>query len=496
MTGQCDERTVLIWAPRGRNAELADVLLGKSGFSTRKCRTIEEVAANIGAAGCAVLTEEALYPGTREVLAVALAAQPPWSDFPVVLFARRSAKGISDALEAARVLGNVTLLERPVQSRTLVSAVVAALRSRGRQYEARAAIQRRDEFLAMLGHELRNPLAAIMLAADRLQLGSSPSASEVLVRQTRHLAQLVDDLLDVARVTTGKVVLHRAPVELRELLARCVQNAEGLARPHATRIVLRAGTTPAIVDGDAVRLEEVFMNLLSNAIKYSRDGSEVDVTLAVTSNRCVVEVRDRGIGLAPEMLSRVFDLFAQVDTSLDRSKGGLGIGLTVVKSIVELHGGKVSAHSPGIGQGTVFRIELPRTARAVTAEVALPIEAAPIAGLRVLVVEDNPDLLELTCDALTTAGCEVMGASDGVVGLDLIEHHAFDVALVDIGLPGIDGYELARRVRAAGDAPRLVAMSGYGQVADRERALAAGFDLHLTKPITMTALVHELRPGR
>ena len=496
MTDRHAEQTVLVWAPRGRNAELAVALLAKSTFITQKCETIEEVASLVTTAGCAVLTEEALYPGARDVLIQALAAQPAWCDLPIILFARRSANGVSDALEAARVLGNVTILERPVQSRTLVSAVTAALRSRSRQYDARDAIQRRDEFLAMLGHELRNPLAAITLAADRLQLGSSQSATDVLVRQSRHLAQLVDDLLDVARVTTGKVVLQRSPVDLRELLARCVQHAEGLARPHSTRIILRASASPAIVDGDAVRLEEVFMNLLSNAIKYSHDDSEVDVTLFVDRDTCAVEVRDRGIGLAPEVVSRVFELFAQIDTSLDRSKGGLGIGLTVVKSLVELHGGKVTASSAGIEQGSVFRVELPRSTRQLATDEIVPIDGAAIAGLRVLVVEDNPDLLELTCDALASAGCEVMGAPDGTVGLDLLENHAFDVALVDIGLPGIDGYELARRVRAGGDSPRLVAMSGYGQVADRERALAAGFDLHLTKPISMTALVHELRPAR
>ncbi len=491
MTADVDELTVLVWAPRGRDALLAAQLLERNGFAAVACEQAEDIARLATQAGCAVLTEDALRAGSVEMLTEAFARQPAWSDFPVILFAPRASGGPADAIQVASVLGNVTVLERPVQSRTLVSAVVAALRGRRRQYEARAAIQRRDEFLAMLGHELRNPLSAIVFAVDALHrevgdLGERPRI--ILERQSQHLARLVEDLLDVARVTTGKVTLKSEPIDLRELLARCIQSIEGQAGARSTEVVLEAREA-AVVDGDAVRLEEVFTNLLSNAIKYSPPSSRVDLVLDVGTERCCVDVIDRGIGIAPEMLPRVFELFAQAEGTLARSQGGLGIGLTVVKSLVELHRGSVTANSEGPGQGSRFRVDLPLANAAQATASLRDVVVQSAAGLRVLVVEDNPDLLELTCQVLEIAGCDVKSASDGMSGLQMIDQHEFDVALVDIGLPGIDGYELVRRVRQRGPGPRMVAMSGYGQDLDRQRALDAGFDLHLTKPVSIGAIL-------
>ncbi|HLL23460.1 MAG TPA: hybrid sensor histidine kinase/response regulator [Kofleriaceae bacterium] len=495
MTVAIDELTVLVWAPRGRDARLAAELLERNGLAARACGTAQEVADLAPRAGCAVLTEEALHTTPRMLLAAAISAQPAWSDFPVILFAPRGTGGVGEAIQLASVLGNVTILERPVQTRTLVSAAVSALRARRRQYEARAAIHRRDEFLAMLGHELRNPLAAMMLAIDAIdrQVGDVAARPRaVLARQAKHLNRLVEDLLDVARVTTGKVTLQRARVDLHELLGRCLQVADGQARARETTISLTATGEPAFVDADHVRLEEVFTNLLSNAIKYSPPKKHVVVALHADGNTCSVEVIDDGLGISPEMLPRVFDLFTQADATLDRSQGGLGIGLTLVKALVELHGGTVTAFSDGVGTGSRFRVELPR---ATSTPVEARVDGAPLAtlGLRVVVVEDNPDLLELTCEALVTAGCEVMSACDGPSGLALLVEQQFDVAFVDIGLPGIDGYEVARRVREAGSDARMVAMSGYGQEQDRERALAAGFDLHLTKPVSMRMILQAAR---
>ena len=489
-----DELTVLVWAPRGRDALLAAHLLKRNGLAAIACETAEDVARLAPTAGCAVLTEEALHPATRDVLAEALAQQPAWSDFPIILFAPRGAGTATGAIRVAGVLGNVTVLERPVQSRTLVSAVTAALRGRRRQYEARAAIERRDEFLAMLGHELRNPLAAIVLAVAAIDrevgdLAQRPRA--ILTRQSHHLTRLVDDLLDVARVTTGKVTLQCSQVDLYALLARCVQGLDGKAHERGTQIVL-SEPVDAIIDGDPVRLEEVFSNLVSNAIKYSPEHSRVDIELRVADRRCTVDVIDRGIGISPEMLPLVFDLFAQAESTLDRSQGGLGIGLTLVKSLVELHHGTVTASSEGKGCGSRFRVELPlhrHVAKPANTEVAAP---AGLEGLRVLVVEDNPDLLALTCEALKIAGCKVRSAKDGPTGLDLLCQEDFDVAFVDIGLPGIDGFEIARRARAEGRQSRMVAMSGYGQSNDRDAALAAGFDLHLTKPVSIGMILQAV----
>jgi signal transduction histidine kinase len=483
-----EELRVLVWAPRGRDASLAAQLLSRSGLVAVPCGSVAEVAAAVTSAGCAVLTEEVLLPRPRAELGAALAAQPPWSDFPIVLFAPRGADRVSDAVAAGRALGNVTVLERPVQSRTLVSAVAAALRGRRRQYEAREAIQRRDEFLAMLGHELRNPLAAIVLAVDALG-GDAALARprEILERQTHHLTRLVDDLLDVARVTKGKLTLQRARVAIDELLVRCVSSAEPVAAQRGTALRLQTSGAAPVVDGDPVRLEEVLGNLISNAIKYSPDGAVVELASRIDGGIYLVDVVDHGVGIAPEMLPRVFELFAQAERSLDRAQGGLGVGLTVVKSLVELHGGRVEAHSDGAGKGSTFRVSLPLAGESAIAAAAAPV-ASDAAGVRVVLVDDNDDILAMTHDLLVALGCEVATASDGPGGLAQILAFRPEVALLDIGLPGMDGYELAKRARTTTERPFLVAMTGYGQPEDTRRALAAGFDRHLVKPISLAAL--------
>lgn len=489
-----DELSVLVWAPRGRDTALAAQLLQLNGHTAIAVEDPEQIAELVGRAGCAIVTEEALQPEMRDILVEALRDQPAWSDFPLILFAPRGTGNFVEALRAASVLGNVTVLERPVQTRTLLSAVSAALRGRRRQYEARTAIQRRDEFLAMLGHELRNPLAAITLAIEDLgrQCGDAGARSrEILQRQSHHLSRLVEDLLDVTRVTMGKITLKTTPLDLGKLLGRCVQGAQTGAQKRGTQLVFDGPQRGAIVDGDPVRLEEVFTNLLSNAIKYSPDNARVEVRLRAGTT-CVVDVVDQGVGITPEMLPRVFDLFAQADATLDRSAGGLGIGLTVVKSLVELHRGTVTATSAGKGRGSTFTVELPRSSQKYETTDDLAVAPA-VSGLRVLVIDDNADVLELTSMALESEGCEVVTADNGLVGLELLRSRPFDVAFVDIGLPGIDGYEIARQSRAAGIDARMVAVSGYGQDRDRKKALDAGFDLHLTKPVTVDQMVRATR---
>ncbi|MDQ3364889.1 MAG: hybrid sensor histidine kinase/response regulator [Myxococcota bacterium] len=500
MSSTDDELRVLVWTPRGRDSSLAAHLLERNGLAAVACSNACDVAAAVASAGCVVLTEEALLPEPRQTLVEAFAKQPAWSDFPVVMFAPRGSGGVSDAISAARVFGNVTVLERPVQSRTLISAVVAALRGRRRQYEARAAIRRRDEFLAMLGHELRNPLAAMVLAVEALHrdcAGTGVRPREILDRQAHHLARLVDDLLDVTRVTTGKLTLQRRRLDLDAVLARCVQQAELIAQPRGTVLELSTSARHPVVDGDADRLEEIFSNLISNAIKYSPERSRIEITSRIADQRCIVEVADQGIGIAPDMLPRVFDLFAQADASLARSQGGLGIGLTVVKSLVELHGGAVTARSDGVGTGSCFRVDLPLGDGVSVPVAAVAEERAIRPGMRVLIVEDNADLLEMVSELLIDLGCEVITAIDGPSGLEQLLHDGFELALVDLGLPGLDGYEVVRRARAASiHVPRLVALTGYGQAEDRERALAAGFDDHLTKPISLATLQHLVASTR
>jgi signal transduction histidine kinase/CheY-like chemotaxis protein len=483
---------VLVLAPHGRDAVLAVQLLQRHGLLAVACTSIADVVAGLSNAGSALLTQEALSRDGLARLTATLSAQPAWSDFPFILLASKGEPG-HDVSRAWRMLGNVTVLERPTQSRTLLSAVGAALRARRRQYEVREAIQRRDQFLAMLGHELRNPLAAIALAIETDTSKHEPSRRqrEIIARQTGHLSRLVDDLLDVARVTTGKVVLHQVHVDINEVLQRCLEGAQLRAQASEIHLLEALCPLPLVVLGDTVRLEEVFSNLLWNAIKYSPPRSRVEARTRMEAGRAVLEVQDTGIGIAPGLLPRIFDLFAQGEVSLDRTQAGLGIGLTLVKSLVELHGGSVTAESAGVGAGSRFTVSLPllQSSTALTGVPQPKGLAAPVAALPVLVVDDNIDLVEMAKQVLEGFGCQVQTANDGPTGLAQLSAFQPALAFIDIGLPGKDGYSLAAEVRAGrAKQPWLVALTGYGQPEDQRRALAAGFNQHLTKPVSIEAL--------
>lgn len=389
-------------------------------------------------------------------------------------------------------LGNLTVLERPVAPLTLLAAVRAALRARTRQHEARIAIEQRDQFLAMLGHELRNPLAAIVLAAklsresgDRSQLDHR---LEVIDRQSNMLARLVDDLLDVARVTTGKVRLRREAVDIDAAIRSCIVALEDKARRRQITVVFTSGSG-AIIEGDTVRIEQVFSNLLSNAIKYSPATRMVRIESARVDDMCEIRVRDQGIGIAAEMQPHVFDLFAQVAGSIDRADGGMGIGLTLVDRLVRLHNGSIELVSAGLGQGSEFVVRLPVGNPPVADNVIEISERIDANKIRVVLVEDNADLRELTQEMLEALGCHVEVAVDGLEGLERIMSSRPDVAIVDIGLPGLDGFGIAREVRKRlGAGQFLVAVTGYGRDQDRDEALHAGFDVHMTKPLSVDAL--------
>src|SRR5256885_273709 len=362
--------------------------------------------------------------------------------------------------------------------------------------EAEAANRAKDEFLAMLGHELRNPLGAISNATHLLVMtesrgGDTTRARDIIARQVQHLTRLVDDLLDVSRVVAGKVVLRLQPVELAETARR-------IAALHGGgRHVIAVDSTPVWVSADPTRLEQILTNLMANAVKYTQPGGEIAVTVGREREGAVVRVRDSGAGIRPELLPRVFDLFVQGDRSLDRSGGGLGIGLTLVRHLVQLHGGTVEAGSEGPGRG---RTVTPRPPVLSVAPAPADAASAPIAGpaRRVLVVEDNDDARETLRNLLHLFGHEVHEARDGDTGVEEARRLTPDVALIDIGLPGIDGYEVARRIRADVPGARLVAVTGYGQPEDLERARAAGFDAHLVKPLDPRHLQEVLAadPGR
>jgi signal transduction histidine kinase len=355
-----------------------------------------------------------------------------------------------------------------------------------------AADRAKDEFLAMLAHELRNPLAPISNALNLLHIKNQPEIAyerEVIARQVKHLSRLVDDLLDIARVARGKVELQQGPVDLAHIVSEAVETAQPLIDLGGHSLSIDLPRESPLVYGDRERLKQVVANLLTNAAKYTEPGGRIALLVSRAGGRARIVVRDNGIGIEPELLPRVFDLFTQGQTSPDRAKGGLGIGLALVKSLVELHGGTVRVHSAGARRGAEFTVELPLLApdgRAQPAAAAQPAQATP--RERVLVVDDNRDAASSMARLLATLGHEVHVASNGEQALDLARRHAPSVALLDIGLPGMDGYELAAQLRELPGSPRLVAVTGYGQPHDRARSLAVGFERHYTKPLPLDAL--------
>jgi signal transduction histidine kinase/ActR/RegA family two-component response regulator len=361
--------------------------------------------------------------------------------------------------------------------------------------QARDSDRRKDEFLAMLSHELRNPLAPVLntLAVLRTR-GGGPAdlqAYDLIERQVRHMARLVDDLLDVSRVTRGKIVLQKERVDLRVLAARAAEACRPLleARRHEFAVALPEG--PLFVEGDPTRLEQVLTNLLNNAAKYTEPGGRVELRVERVGGDAAVRVRDTGIGMMPEVVARAFDLFVQGDRALARSEGGLGIGLTMVRSLVEMHGGAVSAHSDGPGRGSEFVVRLPGMPGGEEGPEGPREAAAPAPrGCRILVVDDNRDSADSLALLLRLTGHAVQVAYDGRAALEAALAGSPEVVFLDIGLPGMDGHEVARRLRAQGgmEGALLVAVSGYGQEEDRVRSLEAGFDHHLVKPVEPEAV--------
>jgi PAS domain S-box-containing protein len=381
-----------------------------------------------------------------------------------------------------------TLVSEGVQSLCLVVTDLSELtRTRAAQADAEAASQAKDEFMAMLGHELRNPLGAISGAVsvlDRIEpvTGRAARAREVIARQTEHLTRLIEDLLVVSRGALGKIVLLRGEVDLTEAVRRCVTTLETVGKLERHTVDVDAESV--WVDGDATRIEQIVMNLLSNATKFTPNGGSIRVSVRREQDEAVVRVADDGAGIPPEFLPSVFDAFVQGDRSLDRAGGGLGVGLTLVRRLTELHGGRVEAVSPGTGQGSLFTVRLPALQRPPHEQRHVPATPRGGARRRILVIEDNADNREMMRMLLETLGHEVHEAADGASGVSLAVRLVPEVVLVDIGLPGLDGYEVARQIRAKlRGGVRLIAVSGYGQKEDRLRAFEAGFDDHLLKPV-------------
>lgn len=375
---------------------------------------------------------------------------------------------------------------------------------------AEAALQeadrRKDEFLAMLAHELRNPLAPIRNAAQVLKLAGPVDARqewarEVIERQTQHLARLVDDLLDVSRITQGKIKLAREPLDLAAILHRAIEASRPLIEARRHQLSIALPPEPVCLEGDLTRLVQVVGNLLNNAAKYTDEGGQIRIEATQEGEEAVVRVFDNGMGLPADLLPHVFDLFTQADRSLDRSQGGLGIGLTLVRQLVELHGGRVEARSEGFGRGSELTVRLPALASTAApgADAAAGESALPATrGLKILIVEDNVDAAEMMSFMLQLGGHEVQAVYNGPEALEAARAFEPQAVLCDIGLPGMNGYEVAARLREqpAFRQTTLIALTGYGQEEARLRAKEAGFDDYLVKPVepdALTALLDSLR---
>ena len=359
--------------------------------------------------------------------------------------------------------------------------------------ELESASSAKDQFLAILGHELRNPLAPIVTALQLLRMRDSGSKSELdlIERQVRHLVRLVDDLLDVSRITRGKVELRKEPLEIAMPISKALEVASVLLEERRHRVTVNVPATGLRVFGDPVRLSQILINLLTNAARYTDPGGTISVSAVVEGADVVVRVRDNGTGIARELLPRIFDAFVQGARGAARSEGGLGLGLSVVKNLVALHGGSVSARSEGIGKGSELEVRLPKTEAEVQLAVR-PAAAQTARGRRILLVDDNQDAASSLGEFLTLSGNTVVVVNDPIAALAAAAGLKPEIAILDLGLPVMDGYELAERLHKESPQCRLIALSGYGQDSDKARSKLAGFQQHLVKPVDLDDLLKAL----
>jgi signal transduction histidine kinase/ActR/RegA family two-component response regulator len=461
-------------------------------------------------AAAIVIAEERLTGEFAPALIALLSEQPPWSDLPAIILSGSTDRG--DRLQTYSPFGNVSVLAYPVTLVALVSAAEAAIRARRRQYQVRDLLKdkemvarQKDEFLAMLAHELRNPLAPVRTTLQVLSFRhpddrDTQNAVQVAERSVRHLAHLIDDLLDASRVTLGRFKLKAELVDAADALRFAAVALRPSFQEKGVELHLDLPGAVLPVIGDPTRLEQALTNVLDNAAKYTPAGGAVRVRAETSDGEVLLSVEDNGDGIDPADLPYVFDLFSQRSRPLDRTGGGLGVGLTIVKGLVELHGGRVAISSPGIGRGTTVEIRLP-----LCPEATLPrptaTEHPKIDRLKVLVVDDNRDGADSLATFLTLVGCETRTAYDGREAIDAFREFHPEAVLLDIGLPGLNGYEVAEHIRTAtGDGVMLVAVTGYGRDEDRARGAVVGFDHHLVKPVDLESvgrlLTSAVRSGR
>jgi len=509
------EERILLLAPTKRDAVAAGKAFETAGITITLCNGFVELCSEIArGAAVAIVPDEAILNDKEGCLARLLREQPPWSDFPLIVL---TPPQITAAARGLELVGHMTLVRRPIEIRSLASTVQAALRDRRRQYAKRADLaererqaqalrendRRKDEFLAMLAHELRNPLAAVNNAVTVLKFSSDEEsriwASDVVERQVRQLVRLIDDLLDVSRITSGKIRLQKHFVDAGSILDQAVESARPLIdeRGHTLSISIDRGHLPVHVD--VTRVEQIVLNLLTNAVKYTESGGRILLTAKREGEQLVISVKDNGIGVLPEKLPEMFKLFTQGDRTLARSEGGLGIGLTIVQKLAEMHGGSVVAWSDGPAKGSEFVVRLPLAGMTADGGLKAQHDRRPAGrGSRILVVDDNVDTARGMVRLLKLLGNEAITVHDGHAAIEVTRTFRPDFVLLDIGLPGMDGYKVATALRGdelLKDAV-IIAVSGYGQEEDRRRSRAAGFDHHLVKPVDFDSLISLIgRPG-
>ncbi|HVX85412.1 MAG TPA: hybrid sensor histidine kinase/response regulator [Phycisphaerae bacterium] len=511
---QFEERALLV-PPTARDGALTCELLRRSGIEATALENMGSLLEELErGAGAVLLTEDLIGVPAMGKLVAFVEHQPGWSDLPIIMQMR----GANESLAASRLLralGNVTLLERPASIRSLVSAVRTAIRSRRRQYmirdqmrqiaEARAEAERlsriKDEFLATLSHELRTPLNAIFGWTQLLKQGQGDARMvaegvAAIDRNVRVQTQLIEDLLDVSRIISGKLHLKRQMVEAATVVAAAMESVKPAADAKRIGLEARLDAQPAPLMGDAARLQQVLWNLLSNAIKFTPEGGAVTVSTQRAGDMLRMVVTDTGEGISPDFLPHMFERFSQADASSTRKHGGLGLGLSIVKSLVEMHGGTVGVLSTGRGEGTAFTVELPLHVPEAGAPRAAPGVLRPlqehhpeVRGLKVLVVDDEPDARDVVRRFLLACEAVPAVAASAAEAYVLLAEFKPDVILSDIGMPGEDGYQFIRAVRKNGIGVPAVAVTAFARTEDRARSLEAGFQSHMPKPVEPAELL-------
>ena len=494
------EQRILIYAPAGQDAALAVKVLASGAIDSLACQSAGELAQQLNqGAGGVVTVEEALQAGAWQVLDDYARQQPQWSDLPIIVLTH-SGQDTLPLRQAISTLGNLTLLERPVHTLTLITSAHAMLRARTRQYQVRESQRRKDEFLASLGHELRNPLAPIRTSAA--VLGRLYPASEqiarvqgVIERQVTQLTRLVDDLLDVGRITSGKVALQRQQVGFEQIIHHVIELCQEAAAGRQLALTADLPPRPVVLHADYARMVQIFANIVSNAIKFTPPGGHIHISAQMADGLLHTTIEDDGIGLDAEAIPRIFSMFEQSRTVSGQLASGLGIGLSLSRQFAEMHGGSVQAYSAGAGQGSRFVVTLPAREMPVPpveAVAAASAANAPAgAALQILVVDDNRDAADALQTMFQLDGHAAAVAYDGQQALIQVALAWPRLIVMDLGMPGMDGYETARQVRqlANGRDCLMIALTGWGQGDARQRTVEAGFDFHLTKPVDYTAIV-------